>query len=71
MEMIGQDATLHSLRHTHASHLIASGVDVLAISRQNGAQLARNNIEGLRAFILRRSGSRAANYGAGIFGEAE
>jgi len=28
--------TLHSLRHTHASHLIASGIDVLAISRRLG-----------------------------------
>ena len=28
--------TLHSLRHTHASHLIASGLDVLAISRRLG-----------------------------------
>ncbi len=28
--------TLHSLRHTHASHLIAQGLDVLAISRRLG-----------------------------------
>ena len=28
--------TLHSLRHTHASHLIASGQDVLSISRRLG-----------------------------------
>lgn len=28
--------TLHSLRHTHASHLIASGLDVLVISRRLG-----------------------------------
>ncbi len=28
--------TLHSIRHTHASHLIASGMDVLAISRRLG-----------------------------------
>jgi integrase len=28
--------TLHSLRHTHASHLIAAGLDVLAISRRLG-----------------------------------
>jgi integrase len=30
------DATLHSLRHTHASILIASGLDVLTISRRLG-----------------------------------
>jgi integrase len=28
--------TLHSLRHTHASQLIASGMDVLTISRRLG-----------------------------------
>ena len=28
--------TFHSLRHTHASHLIAAGVDVLTISRRLG-----------------------------------
>lgn len=30
------DATLHSLRHTHASHLIAAGLDILTISRRLG-----------------------------------
>lgn len=30
------DITLHSLRHTHASQLIASGMDVLTISRRLG-----------------------------------
>lgn len=30
------EATFHSLRHTHASHLIAAGVDVLTISRRLG-----------------------------------
>ena len=34
---IGMPAvTLHSLRHTHASMLIASGVDILTISRRLG-----------------------------------
>jgi integrase len=32
----GLSATLHSLRHTHASTLIASGLDVLTISRRLG-----------------------------------
>jgi integrase len=36
MDAIGIDATLHSLRHTHASILIASGLDVLTISRRLG-----------------------------------
>jgi integrase len=29
-------ATFHSLRHTHASHLIAAGLDILTISRRLG-----------------------------------
>jgi integrase len=36
MEKAGIEATLHSLRHTHASTLIASGMDVLTISRRLG-----------------------------------
>ena len=36
MEDAGIGATLHSLRHTHASTLIASGLDVLTISRRLG-----------------------------------
>lgn len=30
------EATFHSLRHTHVSHLIAAGVDILTISRRIG-----------------------------------
>jgi integrase len=36
MQRAGLTATLHSLRHTHASTLIASGLDVLTISRRLG-----------------------------------
>jgi integrase len=36
MKSAGLTATLHSLRHTHASTLIASGLDVLTISRRLG-----------------------------------
>jgi integrase len=37
MTAIGMaDVTLHSLRHTHASQLIAAGLDVLTISRRLG-----------------------------------
>ena len=36
MSKAGINATLHSLRHTHASTLIASGLDVLTISRRLG-----------------------------------
>jgi len=37
MDRIGMpEITLHSLRHTHASMLIAAGVDILTISRRLG-----------------------------------
>jgi integrase len=36
MTAAGLEATLHSLRHSHASALIASGLDVLTISRRLG-----------------------------------
>jgi integrase len=36
MFSIGLSVTLHALRHTHASQLIAGGVDVLTISRRLG-----------------------------------
>jgi integrase len=36
MKVAGIRATFHSLRHTHASTLIASGLDVLTISRRLG-----------------------------------
>ena len=36
MQKAGLTATFHSLRHTHASTLIASGLDVLTISRRLG-----------------------------------
>jgi integrase len=36
MKAVGLKATLHSLRHSHASTLIAAGLDVLTISRRLG-----------------------------------
>jgi len=39
-QMVGIDATLHSLRHTHASQLIAAGMDVVAVSRRLGHSAA-------------------------------
>jgi integrase len=36
MQELGIKATLHSLRHTHASQLIAAGVDVVTISGRLG-----------------------------------
>jgi integrase len=36
MKTLGIDLTLHGLRHTHVSQLIAAGMDVLTISRRIG-----------------------------------
>ena len=36
MQALGITATFHSLRHTHASQLIAAGLDILTISRRLG-----------------------------------
>jgi integrase len=36
MRAVGMDVKLHMLRHTHASMLIAAGVDILTISRRLG-----------------------------------
>jgi integrase len=36
MANIGMKITLHALRHTHASQLIAAGMDVVTISRRLG-----------------------------------
>ena len=36
MEALDVDCTLHALRHTHVSQLIASGLDILTISRRIG-----------------------------------
>ena len=35
-KIIGRRVSLHALRHTHASGLIAAGVDILTISRRLG-----------------------------------
>jgi integrase len=36
MKALGLKSTLHGLRHTHVSQLIAAGLDVLTISRRIG-----------------------------------
>ena len=36
MDALGFECTLHALRHTHVSQLIAAGMDMLTISRRLG-----------------------------------
>jgi integrase len=44
-EKLKIDVTLHGLRHTHVSQLIASGLDVLTISRRIGHASAAITLE--------------------------
>lgn len=59
MKAIGLDVTLHSLRHTHASQLIASGMDVLTISRRLGHGSPTITL-GVYGHLFADSGDRAA-----------
>ena len=45
MTALGIDCTLHGLRHTHVSELIAGGVDILTISRRIGHANAAITLE--------------------------
>ena len=46
-----QQATFHSLRHTHASHLIDAGIDVVKISRASWTRFPGHYAARLCAFI--------------------
>ena len=52
MDALGIECTLHGLRHTHVSQLIAAGLDVLTISRRLGHCVANDNARGLRTHVL-------------------
>lgn len=53
------DCTLHGLRHTHVSQLIASGLDVLAISRRIGHASAAITL-GVYGHMFGNTDARAA-----------
>ena len=60
MKAIGMPAvTLHSLRHTHASMLLASGVDVLVVSRRLGHAKPSITLD-VYGHLIRGSDDRAA-----------
>jgi integrase len=59
MKAAGLSVTLHSLRHTHASHLIASGLDPLAVSRRLGHG-SRTITLGVYRHLFPRADDRAA-----------
>jgi integrase len=43
--VVGRKISLHALRHTHASQLIAAGVDILTISRRLGHASAKITLD--------------------------
>ena len=54
-EQIGMpEITFHGLRHTHASQLIASGVDIVTISKRLGHAKAEHYAGGLRPHVHQR-----------------
>jgi len=68
MATIGMPAiTLHSLRHTHASMLIASGVDILTISRRLGHSSPTITL-GVYGHLIAGTDDRAAQVMDAAFG---
>lgn len=68
MAAIGMPAvTLHSLRHTHASMLIASGVDILTISRRLGHSSPTITL-GVYGHLIHGGDDRAAQVMNAAFG---
>jgi integrase len=59
--------TLHSLRHTHASMLIANGVDILTISRRLGHSSPTITL-GVYGHLIHGTDDRAAQIMDAAFG---
>jgi integrase len=59
--------TLHSLRHTHASMLIASGMDILTISRRLGHSSPTITL-GVYGHLIHGTDDRAAQIMEAAFG---
>jgi integrase len=69
MSSIGMpEITLHSLRHTHASMLIASGIDVLTISKRLGHSSPAITL-GVYGHLIHGSDERAAAIMSESFGK--
>jgi integrase len=60
------NVTLHALRHTHASALIASGIDVLTVSRRLGHASAAITL-GTYGHLFANTDSRAAEVTEALF----
>ena len=61
--------SLHALRHTHASQLIASGMDVLTISRRLGHGSPTITL-GVYGHLVANTDDRAAQLIEAAFGKA-
>ena len=59
MATLGIDCTLHGLRHTHVSQLIAAGLDVVTVSRRIGHASAAITLD-VYAHMLKNTDTRAA-----------
>jgi integrase len=69
MKSIGMPAiSLHSLRHVHASMLIASGMDILTISRRLGHSTPTVTL-GVYGHLIHGADDRAAQVMAAAFGK--
>jgi integrase len=64
------DVTLHSLRHTHASQLIAAGLDVLTISRRLGHGSPAITLR-VYGHLFTNSDDKAASVVQAVFGATE
>ena len=68
MDAIGMSGvTLHSLRHTHASMLIAGGVDVISVSRRLGHSSPKVTLE-VYGHLIHGGDDRAAQIVGAAFG---
>jgi integrase len=70
MESLGMsDATLHSLRHTHASMLIKGGIDIITVSRRLGHASPKVTLE-VYGHLIDGADDRAADIMGAAFGGA-
>jgi integrase len=68
MGELGIDCTLHALRHTHVSQLIAAGMDILTISRRLGHASAAITLR-VYGHLFTNTDARAAEIMEAAFGK--
>jgi integrase len=68
MTETGMEVSFHALRHTHASSMIAAGVDVLTISRRLGHASASITLD-IYGHLFKNTDDRAAQAVEALFGK--